>query len=306
MKKILSFIAAIVLCSSVFAQKQKIELNLTKGSLYTQKMEVVANIVQTIQGNPQTINMTIIGNMDYKVVDVQNSVFEMETTYKSLAMKMKMPTGEMEFNSEKKDEHDVLSKVLSALINKTFTIKMNKFGKVVELKNVESLFSSMFDKIPQMGEMQKQQILAQMKQAYGEKAMKSNIESSMAIFPESEVAVGDKWVVKNTMESGMSMNFESTYQLKEVTADYYAISGSSIINPADKNAVTETNGLPFQYDMSGTMVSDLKIDKKTGWVNEAKIKQELKGTATIKDSPNAPGGMSIPMEISTTMQVTGN
>ena len=62
--------------------------------------------------------------------------------------------------------------------------------------------------------------------------------------------------------------------------------------------------MPLKYDMAGTMTSDIKIDKKTGWTMSAKISQSIKGNAYVKDNPQMPGGMTIPMTISNDMTIT--
>jgi hypothetical protein len=53
----------------------------------------------------------------------------------------------------------------------------------------------------------------------------------------------------------------------------------------------------MKYDMKGTMVSDIKADKATGWITESKIKQSIAGTVAIKDNPDAPGGITFPMSM---------
>ena len=52
-----------------------------------------------------------------------------------------------------------------------------------------------------------------------------------------------------------------------------------------------------KYDLSGTMDADIRIDRKTGWIMDAKFIQQITGEAEIQDSPQMPGGISIPMKI---------
>lgn len=295
MKKILNLLIAFVLLTSCQAQKEKLELNLTKGKIYTQKMNSNMSVLQTINGQQINMNMSIYGKMTYKVTDIQNSIFNMEVRYESLSMKMSLPNGVMEFSSEKNDEKDIFSTILGTIKNKPFLIKMTKTGKVNEVKNIESVFSNMFDKFPQLSDIQKQQIKERLMHAYGEKAFKGNIEMCSAIFTDSPVSKGDKWTINTQLESGMSAKLETIFELKEVTDTYYQILGNSKIETADKDAYIESNGMPLKYDLAGTMTSDIKIDKKTGWTMSASINQSIKGTTFIKDNPKIPGGMSIPM-----------
>lgn len=306
MKRILNLVLAIILITSCQAQKEKLELNLTKGEIYTQKMTSNVSIIQTINGQQVNMNMSVNGKVTYKVTDIQNSIYSMEVRYESLSMKINMPNGVLEFSSEKNDEKDIFSSLLGIMKNKPFFIKMTKAGKINEVRNIDALFSNMFDKFPQLQEIQKQQIKSQLMQAYGEKAFKGNLEMCSAIFPDSLISKGDKWIVDTKLESGMSANMKTTYELKEVHDSYCIFSGTSKIETADKDAYIKSNGMPLKYDMSGTMTSEIKINRKSGWVIESKLNQTIKGIAQIKGNPQMPEGMSIPMTMNNEMIITEN
>jgi len=304
MKRILNLVLALILITSCQAQKERLELNLTKGEIYTQKLSSNMSIIQTINGQQANTNVSINGLTTYKVIDIQNSIYELEVRYESLTMKMSLPNGVMEFSSEKNDVNDIFSTLLGVLKNKPFLVRMTKTGKINEVKNIQNLFTDMFEKFPKLTDMQKQQIQSQLMQAYGEKAFKGNLEMCTAVFPNSIVSKGDKWVILTKLESGMAANMETTYELKEVNDSYYRFSGTSKIVTADKDAYIQSNGMPLKYDMSGTMSSEIKINRKNGWVIESKINQIIKGTAQIKDNPQMPGGMTIPMTLSNEMTIT--
>lgn len=304
MRKFIGLFVALVLCTAAFAQKEKLELNLTKGETYPQKSVVNASIVQTIQGMPQTIEMTCTGLTHFKVLEVKDSNYKMEVQYKKLIMKLQTMNGTMEFNSESKDENDIFSRLMASLVDQAFYIQMNKQGKVSEVTGIDPIFSNMFAKYPQLSEAQKEQMKSQMLQSFGEKALKSNIEICSAIFPESAVAIGEKWLVKTQLEGNIAADVESNYELKECKASTCLISGTSTITSTNKDRYVQTNGMPLKYDLSGTINSEITINKTNGWILEAKVKQVLSGNAQIQDNPNLPGGMTIPMTINTATLIT--
>jgi len=297
MKRILNLIIGLAFVISCHAQQEKLELNLVKGETYFQNMSSNTSIIQTIFGQEVDMDMSLDSKVSYKVTGIQNNIYDMEVMYESMTMKMNLPNGIMEFSSEKIDENDILSTLLGSMIQKPFSIKMTKTGIVNEVKNIDSLFSNMFDLFPQVSDIQKQQIKGQITQAYGEKAFKGNIEMFSAIFSDSPVSKGDKWTVNTQLEAGMSAKVKTIYELKDISDSYYQIFGNAIIETADKDAYIETNGMPLKYDLAGTMTSDIKIDKSTGWAISAKVNQTIKGTAYIKDNPQIPGGLAIPMTI---------
>lgn len=304
MKKILNVLVVFLLLTACQTQKEKLGLNLSKGEVYHQKMNSKVSIEQTVNGQPMNINMSYNASMSYKVTDLQEGVYEMEVRYESLVMKMSLPNGEMEFSSEKNDPTDIMSIVLAYMKDKPFLVKMTTTGKVNEVKNIETIFYNVFDQFPQLSDAQKEQIKAQLTQAYGEKAFKGNIEMCSAIFSENAVAKGDEWTIHTDMESGMSAKMKSVYELKEVTDTQYKIFGNSKIETADKDAYIESNGMPLRYDLNGTMTSDITIDKNTCWTTSAIIKQSIKGTAYVKGNPQMPEGTAIPMSINSEINIS--
>jgi len=145
---------------------------------------------------------------------------------------------------------------------------------------------------------------AQIINAYGGKALKGNIESVTAIYPDNPVGIGDQWTVNTNLEAGMTGKVTSDYEFVELAEDYALIKGESTIETADKDAYIESNGMPMKFDMNGSMTSEIKVEKKSGWIVEALIHQEMEGVAHIKENEQLPEGMKIPMSISSESKIT--
>lgn len=304
MKNLTFIFLAIMFLVACQPKKEKLQLNLTKGETYTISIASNAAITQSLNNQQVNMNMNIVGKMAYKVIEIRDSVYDMEVTYQSLSMKMDLPNGIMEFSSEKNDEFDIFSRLLTLIKNKPFLVVMTNSGKILEVKNIESIFSGLFDQFPQLNDAQKQQVKDQLMQAYGEKAFKGNLEMVSAIFSESPVSKGDKWIIKTQLESGMSANMETNYELKEIDDTKIVIAGDAKIETADKEAYIQTNGMPLRYDLKGTMISGITLNRKTGWIVEAKVDQNISGTAQIQANPQMPGGMIIPMNMKNSMTMT--
>ncbi|MEP0005372.1 MAG: DUF6263 family protein [Balneola sp.] len=217
-------------------------------------------------------------------------------------MKMNTPMGEMLFSSESEGV-DVFSTLIKTMIGKEFTLEMSRDGTISRIENLDNIFKGMFESFPQLSEPQKQQILTQLRQAYGEKSFKGNIEMITAIFPNKEVKVGEKWENSVKLESGMSGFMNNTFTLVDLNSDAIIIEGTSQISTEDKDAYVDVNGMPTRYNLTGKMQSSYKLDPESNWVVEGKIEQEISGDAQIKDSPNLPGGITIPMVIKNDMTI---
>lgn len=304
MYRIICLMLAVALSSSVLAQKEKLRLNLVVGETYRQKTNSNVEVLQDIQGQQMKINMTVIGSMSFKVTAFANALYSMEVQYDDLLMKMVMPGGTLDFSSEKDDPNDVFSGLLRSIKAKPFQVTMTPSGTIKEVKNIDILFESMFEAAPNMPEQQRKQIKDQLMKAYGEDAFRGNLEMVTSIYSEDAVAPGDTWVKKTRLESGMAADIETVYKYKESNGEFVLISGDSKLATADKDAYVEANGMPIRYDLAGTMISDIRVHRKSGWIKEAKLTQALKGTAYIKDTPQVPGGMSIPMSMNNGMVIT--
>lgn len=306
MRRICLLILTVIAVTTSQAQKVRLALNLELNEEYKQNTNAKATIVQDINGQKMTMVMIVKGNMTYLVKTINDNDYDMEVRYESLVVEMQLPQGTMMFSSEKIDENDVFSMILSEMKNKPFQVIMAKNGKIKAVKNVESLFASAFNKFPDLTEEQMEQIKSQLMKAYGEEAFKGNIEMLTAIFPDKSVSKGDQWEIKTKLESGMSANMTTVYALEESDPNYNLIRGDSKIETEDKDAYVDTNGMPMKYDLSGTMTSEIKVDKKTGWIIEARTNQEMKGDAYIKGNPQMPDGMKIPMELKSETLISEN
>jgi len=296
--RIIYTLVLIMLATTVCqAQKAELILKLDAGKEYKQNTSSKATVSQEINGQTMVITMIIKGVVSYLVKTVNESDYDMDVRYQSLSMSMQMPQGNMEFNSDKKDESDVFSLILGQIIDKPFGVKMTKKGKILEVKNIESIWGSMLNKFPKLSEAQLAQMKAQLMKAYGEEAFRGNIEMVTAIFSDNSVSKGETWTINTKLEAAMSANMATVYKFLEKTDDYILIVGESTIETADKDAYIETNGMPLRYDLTGTAVSEIKIDATTGWIIEAKTNQELGGDTYIKENDKIPNGMKIPMKM---------
>lgn len=297
MRTIFTLIIASIILNSCQSQSIDLFLRLEKGKEYKQIMNSKATIIQEINGQKMDMVMTIAGTMTFYVKDFSATGYSLETKFESLSMSMQMPQGSVSFSSEKNDPSDIFSTILGAMKNKTFEVLMSKTGKITEVRNVEALWGTAINQFEQLSEMQKEQIKDQTMKAYGADALKGNIEMVTAIYPDKPVNKGNRWTVNTKLESGMSAKMTTDYEFTELTSDYALIKGISNIETADKDAYIESNGMPVKYELTGSMTSEIKVDKNTGWIIEAKINQEIKGNAYIKENPQMPGGMKIPMRM---------
>ena len=304
MKKLLPYLLVFV-CVTAGAQKFKLALNLKTGETYHYNSVGNVSLIETINGQELNIGTMLSGNLSFKVADIRDSLIYTDAQYTDIGMKLKMGEQTSDFQSNVKDKTDLMSQMLTQMTNKTFKVIFTKTGRVHSVDGIENLVSGIFDKFPDLSEAQKSQAKAQLLQSFGNDSFKGNIEMAAVIFSDKPVEKNGKWLVNTDLNSKIKADILSAYQLTDVTDGYYAIHDDAKITTVKSDKFSEVGGMKVKYVMDGTMTSDIKIDKATGWIIESKMKQVIKGTAVIQDNPQVPGGMTMPMNISSEVNTTG-
>jgi len=286
-----------------YAQKVKPALNLTKGETYYSISIINSAISQSYNGQDISYNITMSAKTAYKVLDILDTVYSMEVSYKSIGMKMVSAQGSMDFNSDTPNPQDEASQVLAAMRDKPFLVNISKTGRVLAVKNIDKIMEQIFNSMPSMAAEEKVQLKNQFSQSFGEKAFKSNQEETMAIYPTVKVDKNDSWIIKTQFESAMDADIKTTYKLQDITNTNYIIHGDATVVTVS-NKVNQSDNMAATYALTGTIVSDIKIDKTTGWVSEAKLKEDISGNLNVQDGPQTPGGKVIPMKVHTDITTT--
>ena len=304
MRYIITTIVALFAISSGMTQHHDLKLNLQQGEEYKQTVFSNTVIVQDLMGTEMEINMEISGSMLFKVKEVVDENFELIASYKFLGMKMNTPQGTTEFNSDSQDEGDVFSKMFREIIDKEFQLTMSSKGKVLEVSGITEMWEGTIDQFTDIPDATRQGIKDNLMQSYGEDAFKGNIEMGTSIFPEKPVGLNEKWEVVTYLNSGMEATITTEYTLMDETEEFFIIKGEGLMKTNDEADFVMNNGLPMKYNLEGPMSSELKINKNSGWVVEAKINQFFEGEAEVDDSPQVPGGMKIPMAMKSEMTIS--
>ncbi len=306
MKKLSTLILALFITVACIGQKANLKLNLEEGKTYTQNMEMESTINQNVGGQDMEIIMKTSSITKYKIRQILDEGYLMELSYSKVAMSMGLPQGSVEFSSENPKEGDVFSSIFSSIIDKPFEAVVTPLGRVVKLSGLDKLWEDMINNAEEIPEAQKQQMQKQIKNMYGEKSMRGSMESAMAIYPEKPVKKGAQWTVNTKIETGMVATSIATYTYIGKEGDLARIEGLAKIITEDTQEFSEVNGMEMRFDLEGQATSSFLINRKSGWVMEANIGQEIEGTSFIKESVQVPNGMEIPIKIKTEQVLKGD
>jgi hypothetical protein len=280
MKKITFFlVAAVTIISIATVQSCKssgktsaaklLKFNLEKGKGYD--YEMVWDINTKVMG--QETGISIGGLYSMNITDDDGKVKSVATSYKSLNMNMKVGGVEINIDSDKapkdngeaeeKNPMAIMRKVISGIIGKTFVIKVDEEGKVLEVTGFDKIMNDIIDSMD-IDEDIKTQTKTSMKGQFSEQSMKDQFAQVFTIFPNKEIRVGDSWEKTYSTGGKMPAKYSTTYTVTDIEGDH--------VNMTSKTKIESNTG---EMEMDGKQNGNIIVDSKTGLMVNAEYTQDM-------------------------------
>jgi len=245
-----------------------LKFNLKPGTTYSYDMDVKQNVEAA--GTSSTNNL--YSKYTFNVKEAAEGNSKMEVIYDLMRMEMKSMGNTVKMSSEDQTPE---SQGFRDMVNKPFSMTVSPEGKVVSIDGWENIDKS--------GAMKSDDL-------------KQSMETSLNIFPNKAVKVGDTWKKDAAMSMQMfKMNISSTYTLTEVKGNVATISMDSEIKMGQDNSA-QSNGMTM--DMKGTQKGKMDVELSTGMTLSGNITQDIKGEMQAQ-------GQKMPMSIKSEIKITG-
>jgi len=305
MKKILLSCVAVLFCISIMAQNSvNLKMNLEKNKVYRFSSASEQTILQTVNGNQQTIESKTNNTVSLKMVDATADFMITEVRFDTLISntnsmgKTVNISSVSEGNIKSTETADVMSCIMNRLSKNALYIKMDFAGKVLEIVNSKMLSDVIMkdtSSITISGQMASA-VKTQIKNMISDKTLKTMVEMFTYYLPGKQVSTGDNWnVTLKTSSGGMTLDIITSYHLDGVNGNTANITAESNIKAAENADPIESGGAKITYDdIKGLSKSNMVIDIRTGLVVEDKTKTHIAGNLGV----NVQGmSMQIPMDI---------
>ena len=292
--------ALFVVCAEG-AEKRNYELKLEKGKKYYFRMLTEQEISQTVMGQEQSMEQVIGMGMELDVNEVDaNGAMWIDYKYGWAKFGHKGPMGEQVYDSSKKDSPvPPTAQGFVALLGEGFSLRMMPKGKVKAVRGLKRMRENISKKLP-AGPM-REFMMKGLEQYFNEAAVKELNESSMAMYPDKPVGVGDSWSRKVVLSQGFAMVLENKWTLKERRNGVALIEVSSTVKPNRKAKPLEMGLMKISYEFTGTQKGLVEIKESTGQVIRSKINQELSGLTRTE----VLSGGAKPQTVTTPMKIKG-
>ncbi|WP_316806032.1 DUF6263 family protein [Pedobacter agri] len=258
-----------------FAQKPYVlKQNLPIGKKYNFAMASDQIINQEISG--QKINLTQTIGTDY-TFDIRNGSDldkDIDVVYNRIFMKSSAMGNTMAMDS---DDADTTKKnPFRGIKGASFRMVMAPDGSIKSLTGIDAMLTRMASKMSKDSAVMIS-IKASLAKQFNAESMKQTMESSLKVYPEKPVKIGDSWTVDTKMQMTMPIETITKYTLKDVKNGiaYLNISGT-LTSKGD----FETMGNKMQTDLTGTNNGDAELDLKSGLILKSHLRMEMNGTMT--------------------------
>jgi hypothetical protein len=304
MKKILLSGFAVLFCISIMAQNSvNLKMNLEKNKVYRFTSASEQTIIQTVNGNQQTVESKTNNTVSIKMIDATSDFMIAEVRFDSLITKTNSmgKTTSMssvsEGNIKSAETADVISCIMNRLSKNAVYIKMDFTGKVLEIVNAKMLSDVIMkdtSSITLTGPLASG-VKTQIASMVSDNTLKTMVEVFTHYLPGKQVSTGDSWnITISTNSGGMMLDIITDYHLDAAVGNAN-ITAESSIKAALNAAPMIAGGAKITYDdIKGLSKSTIIIDSLTGLVIEDKAKTHIAGNLGV----SGPGfSMQIPMDI---------
>ena len=279
--------------------KIELRLRLEPGKAYKLRMTAAQTITQTMGGAKQEMAQTVGFQLKHDVQEVgDDGTAVIQVTYDSVQYKVDGPIAQIDYDSSNPPPADALHpmvKGFAALVGESFWMDLTPQGQPTRIEGADQLVARVAEKTDPMLE-------NQLKQQFGDQALKEMMEQMMGIYPDQPVAVGDSWSKKMVITKGLPMVMNNTWTLKSRQDGVAFIDVQSNLEPNPDAPALRMGPAKVKQQLSGTQQGSIEMDEATGWVLRSTVDQELSGDLAVEGGPQA---MTIPMSVESQIRVEG-
>ncbi len=288
------------------AEKILLRYNLQEGQTYSLRMNMEQKISQTLMGQEIAVNQTLGLDVHYDVQDVDNrGNMTAQVVIDALRYRMESPMGNIEYDSQKPAAADPTAQIFGALVGAGFTMKISPTGEVLEVSGVQEMVEDILGRLDTLGA-SRDQLMQTLGQWLDEKGLAQITGLNTAVYPDYPIAVGESWS-KEISGGGMgvmALSINNTWTLRSCQGGACTIEVRSTAQSAAGAAPVEMMGIQVSYDIAGDQSGTIQVDRTTGWIIHADLKQRFEGKVAVKGGAQGiPSGMNWPIVIESVITI---
>ena len=286
----------IVLAASTAFHNDKVSLrlHLKAGDSYRLYNLIDQDINQVVMGQEQAVKQKIGMGYRYDVLSADDGVYRVKVTYYRIYFEQSGPMGDILYDSENPPETlPMQAKGFAGLQGQSLTLTFNDRGLVQDVAGVDEMLANVMKQFEEIDPAMKAQVEQGLRQQFGAEAIKSQMETMFAIYPEEPVGVGDTWSKDVVLNTGLPLKIATTYRVASIEGGRAALAIQSNITAAGDEPMN-MGGMEIVLDLSGTQKGMATMELGSGMVVASEMEQQVSGDMLVND-----GAMTWPLDMKT-------
>lgn len=273
MKSIKLIFILLLFCVGTYAQKPYVlKQNLPIGKKYGFSLISDQIINQEIAGKKMNLVQNIGTDYTFDIRNGEGEQKDIDVVYDRIFMKSSSQGNTLTMDSD--DADTTKQNPFRGIKGAAFRMVMLPDGTIKSISGIDGMINNMVlrmskDSVAMIN--LKQSLVKQ----FNAEGMKQTMESSLKIYPEKPVKIGDSWTVDTKIQLTMPIETKTTYTLKAVKDGiaYLNISGE-LISKGD----FENMGSSMRTDLSGTNSGNVELEMQSGLILNSHLRIDLSGT----------------------------
>jgi hypothetical protein len=262
-----------------------LRLGLSEGTQYAFEQTIEIKTSQTIMGHKTVLQQTIGMGFDMRVSNVSDDgVASVQTTFADIHFRQATDNNQTAFAYDSRHPPEPLPPAaagIAALKGLSFTVKLKPDGTVAGIEGVDRMVSLMEKAIRKRGGPMADVLLESMKKQYNDESLSQQFQSITGFYPDRPVDVGDTWSHSASINLGIGMKQAVSYTLASFNDQTATIAVKGHINSKPAESL-DAGQLSMSFDITGTHHGEIKLDRKTGWVIESRLKTLAEGNYSMQ------------------------
>ncbi|MFC4231510.1 DUF6263 family protein [Parasediminibacterium paludis] len=241
----------------------------------------------TISNNTQTIlevdgrkiensNTTDVGLL-YTIVKDSIGNTALTIVYDSIHVHGNMNNVEKDLDAANADNSiDPIEKMLGKIKGARLFVIMAPSGKILSIKGYDDIKANILQGLTFKDSYTQNTLQQQLSKLIGEGFVKSNLEQTINLLPDSTVYVGDTWKSSTSQAGDISMKMLNQFTVESIDDDFVKISVVSKIL-SDSSKSSKVMGYDITPNLKGNQIEYLVINKLTGLVINSTINSTIEG-----------------------------
>lgn len=220
--------------------------------------------------------LKVMENGDRDILVMINRVF----------VDQKGPMGNRKYDSRFiTNPKDNFEKIYASMIGKSFRMRMNEYGLVVEVSGADEMIKEMVDEAGlEPGSRQEEDLKSAMVKQFGNVAIAENLSSLTDFYPTEPVKEGENWEKSFQRTANLGLQFHSKFTLSKRSAGKAQIHVESELATLADSEPLNIGLMSIQYDLTGTQSGNILVDENSGWTIKTSLVQKLSGDMIINSS----------------------